>query len=283
MRIYPIRTSRNKWIINIYGSHQCNPGCETIIINRGDYIDVTLNPFFINNKCNLSNLIEKSIIQLYDFDKNNPMCENGPLLNPDEVVIPDKSFTLNIDFPLSYALNIEIHSSRHFTRRDLIYSIKCLYKFIYDEEERTATPQMYKLNKICSNCNLKNIDNCCEEIKNEDDCTICYNTLQEDSIKLRCSHMFHKSCINQWIKTSPTCPICRTNIFICNNCNGTGVIFYYFSGIVIPLEERGDQINRNSSNGIFGIHSYDFESLMITEMMYDRIKKLLNLNIKAVI
>ena len=282
MRIYPIRTSRNKWTIKIYGFHECNQGCETVIFHSGDYVDVRINPTYINNVCDKSNLIEKSSIQLYAFDRNNPLCENGgSLINPDEIVIPDKSFHVNIDFPLSYLLSIEIHSSQHFTKKDLIYAIKTLYKFIYDEEERTATPQSYRLNKICSDCNLQSLLNHTQEAKADDDCSICFNSLQEDSVKLRCSHIFHRMCISQWIKTSPTCPFCRTNIFVCTNCNGTGVIFYYFNGVVIPLEQRGERINRNASNGIFGIHSYDFESLILSDMTYDRVKK--NLSFKIVV
>ena len=275
MRIYPIRTTRDKWNIHIFCYHKCSPECETVAVDRGGYIEVSLNPFYINNVCNLENRIEKSPVTLCQYERNNPMCNYGPLVNPNEIVIPDTTFTVIIDFPLSYSLTIKIHASRIFTKKDLIYAIKTLYKFIYDEEERTATPQMYRLNKACSNCNLKSLSDVSEEVKIEDDCSICYNSLNQDSIKLRCSHIFHKSCISEWIKQSVTCPICRTNIFVCSNCNGSGVIFYYFTGVVIPLEQRTETINRNSSNGIFGIHSYDFESLMLTNMIYDNVKKIL--------
>jgi hypothetical protein len=98
---------------------------------------------------------------------------------------------------------------------------------------------------------------------------------------LRCTHMFHKSCITEWIKTSATCPICRSNIYLCTNCNGTRMIFYYFVGVVVPFEQRGGIINRNSSNGIFGIHSYDFESLSLTDMTYDRINKTLSVEVSV--
>ena len=285
MRIYPIRTTRNKWIIKIYCYHKCTTGCETILINRDEYFEVIINPNYnhVYNHCNQLNNIEPGFISLYSFDRNNPTCESGgSLFSPDEIVIPDKSFTLNVDFPLSYSLNIEMHSSRNFTKKDLIYAIKSLYKFIYDEEERTATPQLFKLNKICSNCNLESLEKHVEETKvDDDDCCICYNSLQLDSIKLKCSHIFHRSCITKWIKTSATCPICRTNIFTCTNCDGTGIIFYYFTGIVIPVEQRGERINRNLSNGIFGIHSYDFETLLLSDITYDRLKKNLSFKISV--
>lgn len=279
MRVYPIRTSRNKWKIQFYAFHECDTRCETILIDRDHYIDITLNPTYVNNRCNLYGLIEKSTVALFRYDKNNPQCEAGPMIDPDEVVITDTMFTINIDFPLSFALSIEIHCSSHFTRSDIIYLVKMLYKFIYEEEERTATPQVYRLNKICSHCNLNNIDEHSEQVTNSDDCSICYSPLEEDAVKLRCTHMFHKSCITEWIKTSATCPICRSNIYICTNCNGTRMIFYYYVGVVVPFEQRGGIINRNSSNGIFGIHSYDFESLSLTNMTYDRKNKTLSVEV----
>ena len=280
MRVYPIRTSRNRWKIQFHALHDCDARCETVIIPRGDYLDIRINPDYINNKCNYYNKVEKSSVSLFSYDKNDPVCDCGPMINPDEIVIPDSSFTIHIDFPLSFVLSIEIHhSSSYFTRNEIIYLIKMLYKFIYDEEERTATPQIYKLNKICSHCNLQDIDNHSERIKHPDDCSICYSSLEEESVKLRCTHMFHKTCITEWIKTSATCPICRSSVFVCSACNGTRVTFYYYVGVVVPIEQRGERINRNSSNGIFGIHSYDFESLILSDMTYDRVEKNLSFKI----
>jgi hypothetical protein len=245
MKAYPIRTSRNLWKILFHDSN-----------------------------------VNKSSVSLFNFDRENPSCHSGLMLNPLEIVIPDSSFTINIEYPLSFALNIEIHSPTSFTRRDIIYLIKMLYSFIYEEEERTATPQVYKLRKICSHCNLNNLEQYSDEIKHNDDCSICYSILDE-AVRLRCSHMFHRTCITEWIKTSATCPICRTSIYICENCNGTKTIFYYYVGVVVPLEQRGGLVNRNSSNGVFGIHSYDFESLSLTEMVYDRVNRNLSLTIQA--
>jgi hypothetical protein len=279
MRIYPVRISRNRWKIQIHAIHDCDTRCETVIVPRDDFLDIRINPYYINNRCNYYRKIEKSCVSLFRYDKNDPVCDTGPMVNPNEIVIPDTSFTINIDFPLSFVLSIEIHASSYFTRNEIIYLIKMLYKFIYEEEERTATPQFYKLHKVCSSCHLNNIDDHVESIKHTDDCSICYSSLEEESVKLRCSHMFHKTCITEWIKSSATCPICRSSVFVCANCNGTRIIFYYYLGVVVPIEQRGERINRNSSNGIFGIHSYDFESLVLSEMMYDRVQKNLTFKI----
>jgi|SaaInlStandDraft_5_1057022.scaffolds.fasta_scaffold20131_2 hypothetical protein len=52
------------------------------------------------------------------------------------------------------------------------------------------------------------------------DCTICRNSLNEDSneyqmkgitsyvIVGQCGHSYHRECLNGWIKDNPRCPIC---------------------------------------------------------------------------
>lgn len=55
---------------------------------------------------------------------------------------------------------------------------------------------------------------------NEDDinCTVCLeniNMIDKDIIKFKkCNHMFHKECIDEWIKINKSCPICRVDIII---------------------------------------------------------------------
>lgn len=42
------------------------------------------------------------------------------------------------------------------------------------------------------------------------DCTICLQTIHDkECYKIYCGHTFHKICIDEWNKTSNTCPLCR--------------------------------------------------------------------------
>jgi|MDTG01.2.fsa_nt_gb hypothetical protein len=45
-------------------------------------------------------------------------------------------------------------------------------------------------------------------------CMICLNENYNDSIvkKLGCNHRFHYDCINKWLVTNKSCPICRKKI-----------------------------------------------------------------------
>ena len=75
----------------------------------------------------------------------------------------------------------------------------------------------YKTIKKCYNLNKKT-----KRIKNKDlenfiiECSICLEQykLNEKIIQLDCDHIFHKECLNLWLKKNNSCPICRDNIII---------------------------------------------------------------------
>ena len=50
-----------------------------------------------------------------------------------------------------------------------------------------------------------------------DPCSIClenYNDIEENNkiVILRCSHIFHKFCIDEWIHINKNCPLCKRSI-----------------------------------------------------------------------
>lgn len=48
----------------------------------------------------------------------------------------------------------------------------------------------------------------------EDDCSICLSTMQENQlIRMReCLHVFHKECVDIWLRRKQTCPLCRIGV-----------------------------------------------------------------------
>ncbi|KAF7635750.1 RING-type domain-containing protein, partial [Meloidogyne graminicola] len=49
----------------------------------------------------------------------------------------------------------------------------------------------------------------------EEKCSICLNEfyINEETRKLiPCNHIFHKTCIDEWLNGNSTCPLCRNNI-----------------------------------------------------------------------
>ena len=50
-----------------------------------------------------------------------------------------------------------------------------------------------------------------------DDCPICLDTFSnKETVKLECSHYFHRECIVHSLKYNNKCPICRNNIMVSN-------------------------------------------------------------------
>ena len=45
----------------------------------------------------------------------------------------------------------------------------------------------------------------------KDICCICLDKLNNNIKTLSCNHKFHITCLNQWILSNPTCPMCRTS------------------------------------------------------------------------
>jgi hypothetical protein len=51
------------------------------------------------------------------------------------------------------------------------------------------------------------------ESESENDCPICMETLNSNLKELACQHVFHESCIDRWLESHNTCPVCRTELF----------------------------------------------------------------------
>mmetsp|Transcript_34556 Transcript_34556/g.40005 ORF Transcript_34556/g.40005 Transcript_34556/m.40005 type:complete len:316 (-) Transcript_34556:30-977(-) len=44
------------------------------------------------------------------------------------------------------------------------------------------------------------------------ECSICIDLLNENTVRLGCSHLFHRQCISQWLEIHNACPVCREPI-----------------------------------------------------------------------
>ena len=243
------------------------------------------NPDYVDNACSLNNKLEKTFVRLHSFDLNNPVGGTGDLYNARDIVIPDSSISINISYPLMRPVDVTIQTQEigGFTLTDLVFSIKLLYQYIYDEEERTSSSRSYEIQKSCSTCIGKSMTEYIEEKDVEtpgSECSICYTDYTANNPgKLGCGHIFHTKCILKWMETSVKCPLCRATVSDCDECDGSKIIKYSYNGAVIPMEHRGIILNRNNTDGIFGIFGHDFEDLILEHMHYDRIQKILTVHV----
>lgn len=292
-RVYPIRTTRPFWKIPLHCSHLCSNLCEKTFVklenndNDGMSFYLTDNPEFIDGKCPRSGCIERSAVQISTYNIANPSGFMGNLYEPDKIVIPDPIFKVYIYYPLNRPIDLEIHSSTSmgFSLKELLHTICKVYKEIYMEEERTATPVTYNLRKECDQCNDVDLKTYIIEPEEtpQGECSICYTTFdssEQQVGKLPCNHYFHRECMIKWLEevnSGENCPLCRRKLYICPNCNGSKYTYYDYSGVVIPMEHRGNILNRNTTNGRYGIFGHDLEDLVIEEMFYDKLAKRLSI------
>ena len=220
VRVYPIRTTRKEWNIPIYCYHKCNLRCSQMYIRDEVESDTELvryilvdNPEYVNEKCPMHSRLQRTFVRLSTFDYDNPYGGSGPLYEPDEIVIPDKVFSVVIEYPLSHPVEVSMFTgASSFSKKDLIQVLKVMYQYIYHEEENTSTIRTYHLKKQCEKCHDKNAQDYVKQpvqIDSNDKCSICYTNYdkKENVGILSCGHMYHNQCILKWLETSTTCPL----------------------------------------------------------------------------
>ena len=91
--------------------------------------------------------------------------------------------------------------------------VQCCMRFYLFIKTRNARGQLqitlnndYNFNRII----LK------DEFEN-DACSICLDELYSDEngddiIQIKCNHMFHKRCLDDWIEQQKNCPLCKVEL-----------------------------------------------------------------------
>ena len=79
------------------------------------------------------------------------------------------------------------------------------------------------------------------------DCCICMDDIKNDNFKTECDHVFHKECLDEWLKNSSTCPICRSQV-------GSIVVqqripYYYTDGWYGVNRDISQVDNNNNQSG----------------------------------
>jgi len=234
------------------------------------------------------NAIETAIL-LNSLNLSNPQGHCGPLINPCEIVIQDIIIDIELSFPLTTEAVFRVHAANPlgFSRLDLLFLVKQLYKYIYEREDETSTPREFEFTSECK-CSTQNIVDFLPETNqytgvSNQICSICRDNLDGTiALQLHCSHFYHKECITEWIVRGQgrVCPMCRTSLANCSECDGSGTILETIQAPVIPLEYRDLYTPRVTTDGDFGIRFFYEDQLAVKEFVYNRIQKRLAVLIK---
>jgi hypothetical protein len=290
LRVYPLRLTKKRWRIPIYVRHECSDRCARVWVNDPHnpfHFMLQRNPDYIDGKCPNYDKVEYGAIRLDRFNIARPEGTSGHLYNPDEVVIPDRKINIDINYPLTNPVEVMIDfGHRGITRRELLFMITSLYGHIYEQEEQTSPSIAYTVSKHCDGCAEKKISESVitfvpKKKEKKKECAICFSDYQtKKAVKLPCSHVFHEECAKKWLDDeNNNCPLCRSTVLDCEDCDGKRVTHEHHESVVIPVEHRGFFLNRNHTFGIFGIYGHDLEDLGVESMEYDREHRKLSLGI----
>lgn len=102
-------------------------------------------------------------------------------------------------------------------RPSLLSSLNRFVRVIEENCTRGATQEMIEHNTFPHK--YKRLRRASETDDDSEKCTICLSQFipQEDVRRLPCMHLFHKDCVDQWLLTSRSCPICRVDIEVQKN------------------------------------------------------------------
>jgi hypothetical protein len=96
-----------------------------------------------------------------------------------------------------------------------------------DDNDTDNDDANYENNTINNNINYSIINindllikyNNSDNSDNKESCSICIEEFKNDTdnkiiLKLKCEHLFHKECLDPWLNTNKSCPLCRIKLEI---------------------------------------------------------------------
>ncbi len=187
--------------------------CQMNLIFTNKY-NIILNINFTAKKILLKT---KYIIYLNILDKeiicNNMDCEKNFCNGKIHLGSKKRKLLIKIEEEttekLMEELEIKIHDYKYCIECDKLWDIKMNERYKNIEVNYDIKEEEKEDYDICDNCIIKNSLNH-KTLKIKDKCAICLKTIYEnDFTKTLCKHIFHKKCIDTWLISKSTCPLCR--------------------------------------------------------------------------
>ena len=165
----------------------------------------------MNSNINTNSIIDKNEVYLsMPFNNINDIINNDSFLDiVDEIFKNEYS---NNEYIVNNNGNIEYHIYYDITDSDDNDTEERSNISNNDEEYDYFINCKEINNKVCKPVRIKENDNL---IINKECCNICcedYIIGQYKRILPSCNHVFHKKCVDKWLKTKSNCPICRNEL-----------------------------------------------------------------------
>ena len=261
------RSSKKKqFIVDKNGSEFKMPICYKI--------KTIPNQSYKDGKCGKSDKVNSICIHIASFFDEPPI-----LYEPDKIVINDITYCMTITYPLTNPAKFTCRSDSGFTYRQVIENLVNAYNEVYRVEEETTVENVYQYAQKCTSCKTRQRYETKKCEKSDDVCSICLDPIDgnTNSCELHCGHIFHVDCIDTWLKDNTNCPQCRQNQFHkCDNCEDGQIIMEYI-GKVLPIDmrQKAGQIllNRETTDGKYGIWGHDIGDLVIERLVYNTVAK----------
>lgn len=99
-----------------------------------------------------------------------------------------------------------------------IHHIHIPTRLIFDDEDNIPStpvinlPPLVPVNKLDVQNQLVNSNECCSICWDEFEMNDDFSETESNICKLECNHYYHISCLNNWLHSHRTCPLCRANI-----------------------------------------------------------------------
>ena len=204
-----------------------------------------------NGICGKAGKIEDTSIYISSF--NN---EKKSILNKNEIVIDDEQIKICFDYPLNKKWFFDFSSQNGFTREQLIKCIVDKYYEIYQEEETTSKPNNSKETKKETKEEVK------EETKEE---TKEDKKSDEESDEESSEESDEDSDKNE-----------KKERFSFNNSSKESIEQLLLK-MLSALSNGPFMLNRQTTNGKYGIWGHAIEDLVIEELRYDKNTKIVSM------
>ncbi len=163
----------------------------------------------MNSDITTNSIIDKNEVYLsMSFNTINDIVINESFLNiVDEIF---KNNNNNNEYIINNNGNIEYHIYYDIIDSD---SDGDEERILNNDEESDYFVNCKEINnKVCKPVRIKDSDNL---IINKECCNICCEDYVVGQYKRTlpvCNHIFHKKCVDKWLKSKSNCPICRNEL-----------------------------------------------------------------------